>query len=233
MRLFENWKKALDENFQIDAALMDLSKSFDCIRHDLAKRYAYGLSKETTTSVKSKNRRHLKLSANCNIWSTSRVYPRSILFIIFLIDLLEVLKNFDIYNFTDDNAISVASRNRDTLLETLKNESKSALTWFRNNNIILNPDKIQIMLLQQSVQQVIQEILQNDSNEIEPENSVTLLGITIDNRLSFDDHILKLCDKASIQLNAIFTLRKYMGQKELKVALNSFIYSNFHYCPFA
>ena len=148
MRLFENWKKALDENFQIDAALMDLSKSFDCIGHDLAKRYAYGLSKETTTSVKSKNRRHLKLSANCNIWSTSRVYPRSILFIIFLIDLLEVLKNFDIYNFTDDNAISVASRNRDTLLETLKNESKSALIWFRNNNIILNPDKIQIMLLQ-------------------------------------------------------------------------------------
>ena len=60
---------------------------------------------------------------------------------------------------------------------------------------------------------------------------MTLLGITIDNRLSFDDHISKLCNKASMQLNAIFRLKKYMSQKELEVVLNSFIYSNFNYCP--
>ena len=60
---------------------------------------------------------------------------------------------------------------------------------------------------------------------------MTLLGITIDNRLSFDDHISKLCNKASMQLNAIFRLKKYMSQKELEVVLKSFIYSNLNYCP--
>ena len=59
------------------------------------------------------------------------------------------------------------------------------------------------MLPQKSTKQVIQEKLQIDSNEIESENSVTLLSITIDNRLSFDDHTLKLCNKASMQLNVI------------------------------
>ena len=46
MRLIENWKGTLDENFQIGTALMDLSKAFDCIPHDLliAKVYAYALS---------------------------------------------------------------------------------------------------------------------------------------------------------------------------------------------
>ena len=61
-----------------------------------------------------------------------------ILFNTFLNDLQEVLKNSDTYNFADENTISVASKNRDTLLETLKNESELAVNWFRNNNMIVN-----------------------------------------------------------------------------------------------
>ena len=60
---------------------------------------------------------------------------------------------------------------------------------------------------------------------------MTLLGITNDNRLSFDDHISKLSNKPSMQLHAIFRLKKYMSQKELEVVLNSFICSNFNYYP--
>ena len=151
-----------------------------------------------------------------------------ILFNVFLNDLLELLKNSDIHNF---NTISVASKNRETLLETLKNESELAVNWFRNKNMIVNPDKFQLMLLQKSTKKVIQEKLLIDNNEIESGNSVTLLCITIDNRLLFDNHISKLSNKASMQLNAIFRLKKYMSQKELEVVLSSFIYSNFSYCP--
>ena len=35
IRLIENWKKAHDENFLVGLFLMDLSKGFDCIPHDL------------------------------------------------------------------------------------------------------------------------------------------------------------------------------------------------------
>ena len=87
------------------------------------------------------------------------------------------------------------------------------------------------MVLQKSTKQVIQEKLEIDSTKIESENSLTLLGITTDNQLSFDDHISKLCNKASMQLNAILRLKKYMGHKELEVVLNSFIFSNFSHCP--
>ena len=69
-----------------------------------------------------------------------------ILFHMFLNDLVQVLKNSDIYNFADDNTISVAPKNRDTLLETLINKSKLAVNWFRNSNLIVNPNKL--MLLQ-------------------------------------------------------------------------------------
>ena len=56
---------------------------------------------------------------------------------------------------------------------------ESAVNWFRNNNMIVNPDEFQLMFLQKSTKQVIQEKLLIDSNEIKFENLVSLLGNTI------------------------------------------------------
>ena len=52
LKLIEEWKKSLDNKNIIGAVLMDLSKAFDCIPHDLlaAKRHVYGLSMDATTS---------------------------------------------------------------------------------------------------------------------------------------------------------------------------------------
>ena len=160
---------------------MDLSKAFDCNLHNLliAKLYAYGLSEEKTTFFSSYLKRrgqrvriddvvsYLQVSIT-GVPQVSILVP--ILFNIFLNDLLEVFKSCDIYNFADDNTISVASKNRDTLLQTLKNQSELAVNRFRNNNMIVNPDKFQLMLLQKSTTKVIEEKLQIDNNEIESEN---------------------------------------------------------------
>ena len=66
------------------------------------------------------------------------------------------------------------------MLETLKKESESAVNWLRDNNMILNPDKFQLMLLQKkSTKKVIQEKLQIYNNEIKSENLVTLLVLLL------------------------------------------------------
>ena len=132
---------------------MDLTKAFDCIPYDLliAKLYARDLSQETTTFFYSYLKRRQQsvriddIISLCKFWCQRPVLGQ-ILFHIFLNDLVQVLKNSDIYNFADDNAISVVPKNRDTLLETLINKSRLVVNWFRNNNLIVNPNKL--MLLQ-------------------------------------------------------------------------------------
>ena len=49
LRVIEDWKNALDKNEYLAAILMDLSKAFDCLPHDLLllKLNAYGLSKSS------------------------------------------------------------------------------------------------------------------------------------------------------------------------------------------
>ena len=66
--------------------------------------------------AESKSKRHPKLIASFDIWNSPRSILGPTLFNIFLDDLLEILINSDICNFADDNAISVASKNGDTLL---------------------------------------------------------------------------------------------------------------------
>ena len=82
--------------------------------------------------------------------------------------------------------------------------------------MIVNPDKFQAMILQNSRNSKNYEPvkLEIESAKIETKNTVKLLGITIDNKLNFEEHISELCKKASMQLNAV-----------------TFIFSKFNYCP--
>ena len=51
---------------------------------------------------------------------------------------------------------------------------------------------------------------------INSENCVKLLGVEIDNKISFKKHISKLVKKTSNQLNAISTIQKFMVLRKNK-----------------
>ena len=154
-----------------------------------------------------------------------------ILFNIFINDFILWSKNSELHNFADDNTISCSSENIEQLIETLQQESEEAIKWFKDNNMIVNPDKFQAILIDKRGQSNNPTTLKIDGKEIQSVNSVSLLGIEIDSKLNFDKHISNLCNKSAGQLNALIRLRKYLGFEEKKVLINSFIYANFNYCP--
>ena len=67
LRLIENWKKSRDNKNFVGIVLIDLSKAFDCIPHDLlnAKLHAYGLSEDAVTFAHSYLKRR-KLGVKIN-----------------------------------------------------------------------------------------------------------------------------------------------------------------------
>ena len=76
-----------------------------------------------------------------------------------------------------------------------------------------------------------QYTLNIDGNQVTSEKSVKLPGINIGNRLSFDERVSALCKKGRNQLNVINRLHRYLGFQEKEVLINSFIDTNFNYCP--
>ena len=98
------WKQALDENFVVGTVVMDPSKAFNCIPHDLliAKLYAYGFPEKSVVFLYSYLKRRKQNVEIDNILSNfqsliSGVPQGSILgpilFKISLNDLLTTLEN--------------------------------------------------------------------------------------------------------------------------------------------
>ena len=134
-------------------------------------------------------------------------------------------------NFSDDNTISAAENTVEKPISALEQDSQAAIDWFKINEIIVNPDKFQVIVVKKNSRKKDSYALNINNQTINSGNSVKLLGIEIDNTRSFNKYISTLCKKASNQLNSIGRIQKYMGFKGKEVLLNSFVLSNFNYCP--
>ena len=58
------------------------------------------------------------------------------------------------------------------------------------------------------------------------------MGINIDHFLTFNEHVFKLCKKASQKLHAIARISSYLNKNKLRLIINAFFSSQFRYCPF-
>ena len=134
------------------------------------------------------------------------------------------------HNFADDNTITEVCDQLADLIKISEDEGELSVGWFRENKMVVNLDKFQAIILNRKEAQATRKLI-IDSKEIKTTNSIKLLGINIDDQLRFNEHISILCSKAAMQLNALSRLQKYMGKSEKEAIINSFILSNFNYCP--
>ena len=61
-------------------------------------------------------------------------------------------------------------------------------------------------------------------------NSKNLLGVTFDNKLKFEKHIITICRRANIKLNTLARLTLY-GTGKRRMHMNVFFTPQFNYCP--
>ena len=65
---------------------------------------------------------------------------------------------------------------------------------------------------------------------IKPSSSVRSLGITIDDTLSFDEHVDSVCKSANFHLRALRHIRKYISEETAKTIACSMIAGRLDYC---
>ena len=108
-------------------------------------------------------------------------------------------ENSNIVNYADDNSPFCCDKDTTSVIEQLEYDTKALLEWFKTNGLKANPDKFQLILNETDEKYFI-EI---GNIKIFNKKCKKLLGINIDNKLSFDEHVTGLCRKASQKLHAL------------------------------
>ena len=240
LKCIEDWKSALDKNHFVGVLFMDLSKAFDCLPHNLliAKLQAYGLDVsacELVASYLSNRKQRVKIGDSRSDWvSLSKGVPQGsilgpLLFNVFMNDLFMFIEKCDLYNYADDDFLSRIASNTDEAIESLEHDGNIAIEWFNNNGMQANPDKFQFLVISSSSKSTYNLKLNGITLKSEPH--VTALGVIIDNRLNFSEHVRAICIKAARQLNALARISKYLDKSSRNIIYQSFVASNFNYCP--
>ena len=127
------------------------------------------------------------------------------------------------HNYADDNTLSAYSSDLNLLNDILIEGSQTTINLLTASHTIVNPEKFQAMLVSKRKNTIPEDltICINDV-DMKPNNSVKLLGITLDNKLTFENHVSSICKSASCQLNALFRLKHFLGFKEIKILTENF-----------
>ena len=64
---------------------------------------------------------------------------------------------------------------------------------------------------------------------LENSNSQKLLGVTIDRKLNFNEHVTNLCDKASKKIQALARIFVYIPETQKRLLINAYFMSQFFF----
>ncbi len=235
--MVESWKKAIDKNKYAGAILTDLSKAFDCLNHKLliAKLNAYGLNENSLQFIYNyltERKQRTKINNSLSTWENikSGVPQGSILgpllFNIYMNDIFWFTPDINIANYADDTTPYSTENNIKQLIKILEQNTEKINDWYGDNYMKSNDDKCHLLLT--STEEISAKV---GNHHIRNSASEKLLGVTIDSKLNFNEHVSKLCKHASAKLHALARVSNYMKIDKLRVLMKAFIESQFGYCP--
>ena len=133
--------------------------------------------------------------------------------------------------FADDTSVFIHDDQLDDITNKMNIELKKLVAWLNANKLSLNIDKTQYMIFRTSNRKHIKPTkLEINDNAIKQVSSTTFLGITIDNKLNWAEHINQVKCKISKGVGIINKAKILLTRPCLVTLYYLFVFPHLTYC---
>ena len=227
--------------------LLDMSKAFDSIRHDLMLRELRkaGVSElacawfesylsQRQQVVKIQDTLSSPLPLTVGVPQGSILGP--VLFTLYVNDLFRVPKHCKPLGYADDTKIFLGfpSNKLHDVISAVNEDLKEILSWCCRNSLLVNPDKTKLLYV--GVQQLMRTLPATLptatilGTEIKPVTVTKDLGVHIDCYLNFNEHITKTASDCMFKLTRVNRIKHFLDQSTLMYLINAFVFCKLFYC---
>lgn len=235
----------IQKNNKIAAIFIDVKKAFDSCNHTvlLKKLENMGIRrtelkwfesylKERVQCTQVESCRSDILDITCGVPQGSILGP--LLFIIYIFDLSQYSKFFKVF-FADDTTLLISAPTLNELITEIRSELPKISEWFESNYLVLHPDKTKIMYFNLKPKDIPGKIAINNKDiEIvgkgQEEESFKLLGIHLDDKLSWKHHANQVVTKIKKGTNLLFCAKRFINVKTRIMLYQALIESHLRYC---
>ena len=153
-----------------------------------------------------------------------------LLFLLYINDLGHICSNTTPILFADDTHLFKSGKDLNKMQDELNSELAKISLWLKMNKLSLNIGKTHFMVFTNKKIRLNDLNILIDGTRIEEVKKTKLLGVIIDNKLSWKDRVAHVVGKVSRGLGMIIKARNYLNKQGLLTLYYSFVYPHLTYC---
>ena len=233
--LIDKISREVDEGNNVLGVFLDFTKAFDTVDHQilLNKLELYGVRgvahKWITNYLKDRKQYVCLNEIKSNLCAVTCGVPQGsilgpLLYLIYVNDIVNISSVIPIL-FADDTNIFLTGKNIGNLMGQMNQELSKLVEWVNVNKLSLNISKTKYMIF--SNRNVIQDGNLNlliNNVKLKRVNQTKFLGVIIDSKLTWKEHILHVRKKISKGAGILCKARKVLNRETLITLYNSFVY---------
>ena len=239
--LIDKLTAAIENGDYAIGVFLDFSKAFDTVNHSilLDKLYHYGIRGYAYSWFKSYlSNRHQFVTYNgatsckqvirCGVPQGSILGP--LLFLIYINDLSAVCDHSQPFLFADDTNLFISGKNICQLQQNMENDLMNIAEWLKANKLSLNIKKTHFMVFTNKNKTPPNMELHIGDRPIERVEHTKFLGMILDHKLTWKNHINFISNKIAKGIGIIKKVRKCLNSDTLISLYYSFVYPYMIYC---